>query len=118
MSVTLNDIIKWHEQTFPEATLEGQIKKFIEEQNEFYDSYTEDDKSYDISELADMLIVLCGISRFSFIEFVRRYDDFMDSFIEANVSPEHLQKELDAKMEVNFHRKWNGSNGEYKHVKE
>ena len=53
-------IAKWHEETFPDCELEDQIAKFDEEEQE-YDT----DSSFE--ELADMLIVACGIARFDTI---------------------------------------------------
>ena len=48
-----------NEETFPEATLTNQLEKFTEETREL-----ERVDNQDISELADMFIVACGISRF------------------------------------------------------
>lgn len=59
MKETILSISKWHEETFPDATLSGQIEKWNEELKEFRETnYRE---AY---ELADMFIVACGIIRF------------------------------------------------------
>lgn len=61
MKETIETIKTWHRKTFPDATLEGQLKKYAEETNE----YMETDDGTDIYELADMVIVCAGIMRFS-----------------------------------------------------
>ena len=55
MIESINTIIEWHKQTFPDATLEGQVKKFKEEYDEYYAG------QQNICELADMFIVACGM---------------------------------------------------------
>ena len=60
---TIASIIKWHEDTFKDATLEGQIEKYKTEVAEWYRSGRRD-----TMELADMAICACGIARFSIID--------------------------------------------------
>lgn len=55
--IDIREIIKWHEQTFPDATLEDQLRKFDEEYREWKESQT-------MQEIADMFIVACGVARF------------------------------------------------------
>ena len=57
MKETIKSIIDWHEITFPDATLEGQLEKFKKERKECLDS-----EFTDISELADMFIVACNFT--------------------------------------------------------
>ncbi len=57
MKETILSIAKWHEQTFPDTDLQGQLAKFQEETDE----YAEDES---LAELADMFIVACGMTRF------------------------------------------------------
>ena len=35
MKETIDSIILWHEQTFPDATMKGQIEKWFDEEKEF-----------------------------------------------------------------------------------
>lgn len=113
MKETIKSIIEWHETTFPDATLEGQVEKFKKERQEWLDS-----NEKDISELADMFIVACGIMRFGRTESAicfgcvgsfLRYSDFTDS---------DFRKAVDKKMEINRQRKWNFENGQYQHKEE
>lgn len=60
MKETIKTIVEWHEKTFPDATLDGQIEKFVEEEGEY-------NENPNLLELADMYIVACGISRFDSI---------------------------------------------------
>ena len=71
MSETIKSIIDWHTETFPDATLDGQILKWMEEKSEWEKSLrkaTEDFVCGDVKELADMFIVACGLTRFSYTE--------------------------------------------------
>ena len=60
MSESIKTIIQWHEKTFPDATLDGQLEKFVEEEGEY-------NENPNLIELADMYIVACGIARFDSI---------------------------------------------------
>lgn len=61
MKETIDTIIQWHKETFPDATLDGQIRKFEEETDEFKTATAENK----LEELADMVIVSAGIQRFN-----------------------------------------------------
>lgn len=114
MKETIYTIIKWHEETFPDATLEGQLDKYQEEQNEWIES-----NYSDVSELADMFIVACGIARFDLHEGFFYISDVYDWY--ANVEGLQmfdLTEAINKKMEINRQRKWDKGNGEYKHVEE
>ena len=54
-----NDLIaeieKWHAETFPHATVEGQMEKLKEEELEYQESGK-------ISEIADVIVVACGLN--------------------------------------------------------
>lgn len=110
MKETIKSIIEWHETTFPDATLEGQIKKFKVEYFEYRMSNPKD-----ITELADMFIVACGIARFDYIKSFSCFtliDEILESssFIDAD-----FMKAVDKKMEINRNRKWKFENGSYQH---
>lgn len=51
----ITEIEKWHTETFPHATLEGQMDKLKEEELE----YQESGKT---SEIADVIVVACGLN--------------------------------------------------------
>lgn len=108
MKETIESIIQWHRDTFPDATLEGQICKFVEEMNEFGESYS-------LDELADLYIVACGMCRFrcsSAIEFFA----LVYEFLRTKGSPMiDLLIAVENKMKENRNREWNFENGQYKH---
>lgn len=107
---TIETIMMWHRDTFPEATLDGQKKKFDEELGEFLNAKTVEEH---YKELSDMFIVACGVARFS----VRATSMF--AIVEMNIKDDELfQAALDKKMELNRQRKWDKGNGEYKHIGE
>lgn len=112
MKETIDTIIKWHKQVFPDATLSGQLTKYAEETNEFMNA----DEDNDLLELADMVIVCAGIQRFSkklgrvFLQntyiIASEYERDMTELWEA----------VDKKMEKNRKRVWNKTdNGNYHH---
>ena len=80
------EIIEWHSQTFPDATMEGQLIKLEEELNEFLNSET---KEEELKEAADIYIVLCGLKRWDsrIGNFVMYYgfsyeDDLYEAIVE------------------------------------
>ncbi len=102
MKESIKSIIEWHETTFPDATLKGQIEKFMAEWREW-------EQDRDISELADMFIVACGIARFN---SVLALDYFWEI---SHIGTEGLSEAINKKMEINRQRKWNFQNGQYQH---
>ena len=112
MNESINTIIEWHKQTFPDATLEGQVKKFKEEYDEYYAG------QQNICELADMYIVACGIARFDGVvalEFFAIVYQIMRQW--TVIGAIYLFKEMiDKKMKKNRKRIWNKTgNGTYHH---
>lgn len=111
---TIKSIIEWHEQTFPDATLWGQLDKYQEEQNEWVES-----NYSDVTELADMFIVACGIARFDLQEGFFHIADVYDWYANAEeLQLSGLEDAVNNKMKINRQRKWNKGNGEYRHVEE
>lgn len=112
MKETIDTIIRWHSETFKDATLDGQIEKWNEESKEFRETqYT------DAHELADMFIVACGIARFDINMglycFAEIYD-FLGSDIPFDIK--ELIKAVNEKMQKNRKRIWNKTgNGTYHH---
>lgn len=110
MRETIKSIIDWSVETFPDATLRGQLDKFKEEKREWIDSGYQD-----ITELADMLIVACSLSRFNSIEAMFCFETVANELYHSGFSTMELEKAVDAKMAVNIERKWNKLNGQYRH---
>ena len=114
MKETIDTIIKWHKETFPDATLDGQKVKFEEELNEYREDKT-------MLELADMFIVACGVARFDsiialeyFAVVFRTVKDW--KFISAGGV---LQEVVNTKMEKNRKRVWaKTGEGSYHHTNE
>ena len=115
MKETILSIAKWHEETFPDATLEGQLKKYEEERDEFISSDFKD-----LSELADMFIVACGIARFDIkLGFSALLNvSFWRSFIKMqDFDKDNFVKVIEQKMEKNRKRVWTKTaEGSYHHV--
>lgn len=108
MKETIETIIQWQRETFPNATLEGQIEKFKDERKEWEQAEMHYEELW---EAADMFIVACGIARFSlrialgYFAEVENISSSYDGFDDA----------INEKMEINRKRQWNFNNGQYQH---
>ena len=114
MSESIKTIIQWHEQTFPDATLEGQIEKFDDELSEYGESEC-------LEELADLFIVACGIARFDNVSALVAFERVCEILKLWRVyygEPVPLQMAIDNKMQINRKRKWSVGKGNYQHTEE
>lgn len=110
---SFDTIMEWHKETFPDATLEGQLSKFEDEVKEYV--YSADAC---VEEIADMYIVACGIMRFDFRKgFDKLYEVFMYLGC-TDIEPDVFLDIVDKKMEKNRARKWTKLNGKYQHKEE
>lgn len=113
---SIASIIAWHAKTFPEATLDGQIEKFLDEKVEYATAVAPEDK---IEELADCFIVACGIARFNPVYGSRFLGETFNAFTQnQDATIAKLQDAIDKKMQVNRKRKWGKGKGNYQHVEE
>lgn len=111
---TVASIIKWSEETFGDnITLEGQIKKFEDELDEWLESDRED-----IMELADMAIVACSVARFSFEDMLDLFQRVSYELSRTLYTGKELEKAIAKKMAINRKRKWTIGKGNYQHVEE
>lgn len=116
MKETIKSIIEWHEQTFPDATMEGQIEKWFDEEKEF--KQTIQGTEEEIYELADLVIVSAGIMRFHYgwgLDFLARTLQYM---INADYVGTMLWEAVEYKMQINRKRKWGIGKGNYQHIEE
>lgn len=113
MSETIQTIIDWHTQAFPDVTLNDQVAKYREESKEWVDS-----NYMDVFELADMFIVACGIARFDIYRGMFYLTDIYE-WLNADI-PFDTDEFIDAvneKMKENRKRTWKKQdNGSYHHV--
>lgn len=101
----IEEIVKWHKKTFPDADLKSQKLKFVEEYREYLESG-------DIMELADMVIVCYVLrGRFKFEGF----DGVIWHELILNGHPEGLRKAVIEKMKINKKRRWKKEGGVYRH---
>lgn len=111
MVETVKSIIEWSEKTFPDATLDGQIRKFYDEEKEWLESRK-------LSELADMFIVACSIGRFGTTEAAAAFSEVYNAFRSMQVSFPDLFFEINDKMKINRERNWEYKDGNYQHKEE
>lgn len=113
MKETIETIMKWHKETFPDATYDGQRAKFWEELQEFDTA-----KSYRdmVEELADMFIVACGIIRFDTVEAMVQIACVRERGNAKMILWADFETIVDVKMKKNRKRVWNKTgNGTYHH---
>lgn len=114
MKDTIGTIAEWHEKTFPDATLDGQITKFYEEWDEYFFAKTPEDK---LKELADVFIVAFGISRFDLQEGLFYISDAWQLFVESPFGWGDLGPAIEKKMKINRERTWETTtDGTYHHI--
>lgn len=111
---TVASIIKWSEETFGDnITIEGQLQKFKDEIEEWFDS---DQK--DIEELADMAIVASSVARFSVIEAIRCFSYVAERLNFSKFTMPELEEAINKKQEKNRKRKWGKGKGNFQHISE
>ena len=107
-------LIKEHEETFKGITLEAQLDKFVDEQEEFEEAK---DCLNEARELADMVIVAAGIARFA-PRFVKEF--LMPAIIKVIEEQKEYGKGMitDLALEkslINKSRDWSKKGGKYQH---
>lgn len=116
MKESIESIAQWSRETFPNATLLGQLNKFKDEKEEWEASPSNSEA--ELFELADMFIVACSIARFSATEAMfclRRVADILENTCFAT---QDLERAIDKKMEINRARKWCIQDGNYQHTED
>lgn len=120
MKESILSIAQWHKDMFPDATLDGQRLKWLEEKREWKESLrpvTKDLVCGDVKELADMFIVACGLTRFSDAEAMFCFSSVVQELYSSLFTTSDLENAIDEKMEHNRARIWEKqANGSYHHV--
>lgn len=109
---TIASIVEWQEKVFPDATLSKQLEKYLDERDEFQAATKNRDR---VTELADMFIVGCNVSRFSAYAALECFEDIAYLIRMNGISRHKFHKAIDEKMAVNKKRKWNTLGGKYQH---
>ena len=113
-SELIDILVKEHEETFKNVTLEAQLDKFVDEHDEYMEAENPLDEA---RELADKIIVAAGIARFA-PRFVKQYlmptivNDIKDSDEYGNglITQLALEKSI-----INKNRDWSKKGGKYQH---
>lgn len=110
----LNSIKRWHEKTFPDATLAGQFAKLEEEICESL-KVGKKDKAALFEEIADVLIVCAGLRRFDSKIGISIENNYLN-----NATPDILSVidlAIIQKMNKNRKRKWEKTeDGRFHHI--
>ena len=113
MAETIDSIIKWHTETFPDATLAGQEDKYREEFHEF--TLADLGSGEELEELADLVIVSCGIMRFY---YTQGFGWLVHTILHYGCTPhshDALWRAVEKKMGKNRKRAWDKHGGQYQH---
>lgn len=110
MKESIASIIEWSQQTFPGATLDGQIDKYQEE----YDEWVQSNRR-DVSEWADLFIVACSICRFDAMEGFEHLHHVFLEYLKSKFLWDDLCNAIDEKMKINRSRNWAKLDGQYRH---
>ena len=113
-SELIDILVKEHEETFKNVTLEAQLDKFVDEHDEYMEAENPLDEA---RELADKIIVAAGIARFA-PRFVKQYlmptivNDIKDSDEYGNglITQLALEKSI-----INKNSDWSKKGGKYQH---
>lgn len=110
----LNSIKRWHEKTFPDATLAGQLAKLEEGICESL-KVGKKDKAALFEEIADVLIVCAGLRRFDSKIGISIENNYLN-----NATPDILlviDLAIIQKMNKNRKRKWEKTeDGRFHHI--
>ncbi len=110
----LNSIKRWHEKTFPDVTLAGQLAKLEEEICESL-KVGKKDKAALFEEIADVLIVCAGLRRFDSKIGISIENNYLN-----NATPDILSVidlAIIQKMNKNRKRKWEKTeDGRFHHI--
>ncbi len=110
----LNSIKIWHEKTFPDATLAGQLAKLEEEICEFL-KVGKKDKAALFEEIADILIVCAGLRRFDSKIGISTENNYLNNATLDILSVIDLA--IIQKMNKNRKRKWEKTeDGRFHHI--
>lgn len=109
---SIASIVAWQEETFPQATLSKQLEKYMDEREEFLSAIKRKDK---LTELADLFIVACNVSRFSSYAALECFEDIAWLMRVSEISRYAMTRAVDKKMAINRRRKWNPLGGKYQH---
>lgn len=108
----LDSIAKWNEETFPDATLGGQLEKLEEELKEASETTTNKDFT---KELADVFIVLGGLRRWNSKVGTYHQNTTLEEM--PNPMMAKLLIAIIKKMEINRKRVWEKSgDGKFHHT--
>ena len=111
LNYELEKIKKWNEETFPDATLGGQLEKLEEEIEESLKAVGTEEFE---KELADIFIVLGGLRRWK-----SRIGNNQEITLTEDMTIENLGVlliNINKKMEINRNRVWKKSgNGKFHH---
>ena len=116
MKETIASIVQWSRETFPEATLRGQLRKFKDEKEEWEKAPSNSEA--ELFELADMFIVACSVARFSATEAMYCLMVAAEKLELSCFATQDLERAIDKKMEINRARNWCIKDGNYQHTED
>lgn len=111
--IDLEKMAESHKTLFPNATAESQFWKLEEEIKEWQAALHTGDE---IKELADVIIVCCGLYRW--FPNVAAFIVGSCSILYAWYDVRKIEKEVERKWQINLKRKWEWNGKTYHHIDE
>jgi hypothetical protein len=108
-----DEILEWHEKTFPKADIKSQLLKLDEELKEVVDAQRNGEKEKSYDELADVYIVSLVLEK----RFKSTIGAYFIGLLQEYPAPESM-KRVKNKMKINKKRTWHEENGVYRHDEE
>lgn len=103
MDKLIQDILDWHKETFPRATLSSQLRKV---ESEIYEMYEAPNRYESLEEKADVCIALVSLA-FRFNSLIGQI--LLSRYYYDHFPFEEIRIAMEKKMKLNRERVWKGN---------
>lgn len=109
--------VDWNKRALPDNTLEMQFNKVESEIEEAKEAKDRRDEDGCLEEAADILIAVCGIARFDWINFLNYLVVYVDGYpLDWNATLDRAKEKLDELETRKYHLVNTPRGREYQHV--
>lgn len=109
--------VSWNKKVLPDNTLQMQFNKVKSEIEEAKEADERRDKDGALEEAADILIAICGIARFDWINFLNYLVVYVDGYpLDWSVTLDRAKEKLDELETRKYHIVDTPRGREYQHV--
>ena len=109
--------VSWNKRALPDNTLEMQFNKVESEIEEAKEADDRQDEEGCLEEAADILIAICGIARFDWINFLNYLYTYVDGYpLDWELTIKRAKEKLDELETRRYHLVETPRGREYQHV--